>query len=90
MPHRGACAERLRLSLPPPTLPACLAAAAPQRAEDGKRLVQVWILQPYCDRGTLNDAIDRGWLRTAPDGPPDPVAVLLTAQASRGVWLAAG
>ena len=44
---------------------------------------QVWILQPYCDQGTLNDAIDRGWLRAAPDAPPDPRAVLLTAQARR-------
>jgi hypothetical protein len=39
----------------------------------------------YCNQGTLNDAIDRGWLRTLRvlDGPPDMRAVLLTAQASR-------
>ena len=41
----------------------------------------------YCDRGTLGDAVDRGWLRTRPrlDAPPNLLAVLLTAQARRAV-----
>ncbi|EFN56344.1 hypothetical protein CHLNCDRAFT_144815 [Chlorella variabilis] len=52
----------------------------------GKQLQQVWIVSEYCDSGTLNDAIDRGWLRTrrALDAPPDMRALLQTAQASSG------
>ncbi|KAL4443601.1 hypothetical protein ABPG75_011338 [Micractinium tetrahymenae] len=35
-----------------------------------------------CDRGTLYDAVDRGWLRASPaaDAPPNMRAILLTAQ----------
>lgn len=47
------------------------------------RLPPLHCLQ-YCNRGTLLDAIDRGWLRVRPtaDSPPDVRAVLLTAQVS--------
>lgn len=40
------------------------------------------LLPQYCDRGTLNDAIDRGWLRESPaEGAPlDARSVLATAQ----------
>ena len=45
----------------------------------------------YCERGTLGDALDRGWLRTspAPGAGPDMAAVLATAQASSSVPLLA-
>ena len=36
----------------------------------------------YCNHGTLGDAIDRGWLRRSPGGPPNMRAILNTAQAS--------
>uniref|UniRef100_A0A1D2A8E9 Protein kinase domain-containing protein n=1 Tax=Auxenochlorella protothecoides TaxID=3075 RepID=A0A1D2A8E9_AUXPR len=40
----------------------------------------VWIVQEFCDGGTLYDAIDRGWLRQGYDGfaPADVRAVLRT------------
>lgn len=70
------------------------ASAAPLQVDEapdepgvrGKQLQQVWIVSEYCDSGTLNDAIDRGWLRTrrALDAPPDMRALLQTAQASSG------
>jgi serine/threonine protein kinase len=41
----------------------------------------VWLVQQYCDRGKLYDAIDRGWLRArrAPGGELNLPAVLATA-----------
>jgi serine/threonine protein kinase len=41
----------------------------------------VWIVQEYCDGGTLNDAVDRGWLRAAraAAAPPALAAVAATA-----------
>ncbi|KAL4459136.1 hypothetical protein ABPG75_014001 [Micractinium tetrahymenae] len=53
-----------------------------QQQKQGKRHHQIWMVQEYCDRGTLGDAVDRGWLRTQPklDAPPNVLAVLLTAQ----------
>lgn len=43
---------------------------------------QLWIVQQYCDRGTLGDALDRGWLRKsrAPGAGPNMRSVLATAQ----------
>ncbi|KAL4457312.1 hypothetical protein ABPG75_012177 [Micractinium tetrahymenae] len=43
---------------------------------------QVWIIQQLCTRGTLIDAVDRGWLRQrrSLDAPPNMRAVILTAQ----------
>lgn len=48
----------------------------------GHQIQQMWIVQEYCDHGTLGDAIDRGWLRVRrdPDSPINLRAVLLTAQ----------
>ncbi|GFR42473.1 hypothetical protein Agub_g3381 [Astrephomene gubernaculifera] len=43
---------------------------------------QTWLLMEYCDRGCLQDAIDRGWLRTSPsaeNSAPRMDAVLATA-----------
>ncbi|KAL4447293.1 hypothetical protein ABPG77_007326 [Micractinium sp. CCAP 211/92] len=42
----------------------------------------VWIIQELCDRGTLYDALDRGWLRASPaaDAPPNMRGILQTAQ----------
>ncbi|KAL4427122.1 hypothetical protein ABPG77_001126 [Micractinium sp. CCAP 211/92] len=53
-----------------------------EQQRKGKRHHQIWMVQEYCDRGTLGDAVDRGWLRTRPklDAPPNLLAVLLTAQ----------
>ncbi|KAG2501254.1 hypothetical protein HYH03_001061 [Edaphochlamys debaryana] len=54
------------------------------QAEDPASLVrhQTWLIMEYCDRGCLQDAIDRGWLRTAPhilESPPRMDALLATA-----------
>ena len=42
----------------------------------------------YCNRGTIYDAIDRGWLRQerSLDSPPNLRTVLLTARVCWG-WL---
>ncbi|KXZ51728.1 hypothetical protein GPECTOR_11g175 [Gonium pectorale] len=43
---------------------------------------QTWLIMEYCDRGCLQDAIDRGWLRTSPaleNSAPRMDAVLATA-----------
>ncbi|KAL4459137.1 hypothetical protein ABPG75_014002 [Micractinium tetrahymenae] len=52
------------------------------RMGQGKQHQQLWMVQEYCDRGTLGDAVERGWLRTrrTQDAPPHILAVLLTAQ----------
>ncbi|KAL4452748.1 hypothetical protein ABPG75_008410 [Micractinium tetrahymenae] len=50
----------------------------------GHKPQQIWIVQQYCNHGTLGDAVDRGWLfkARAPDGArrPNLWAVLPTAQ----------
>lgn len=33
----------------------------------------------YCNKGCLQDAIDRGWLRESPGGPVSLVKVVVTA-----------
>lgn len=40
----------------------------------------LWILQEHCDRGTLADAVERGWMRTSPSiySPPDMLTVYST------------
>ncbi len=53
---------------------------------------QVWILQAFCSRGTLLDAIERGLLCGA-DGRPNMFAILQTGVYGRAakcfyVWLA--
>lgn len=30
-------------------------------------LQQTWMIMEYCDRGCVQDAVDRGWLRDKPD-----------------------
>ncbi|KAG2434249.1 hypothetical protein HXX76_007974 [Chlamydomonas incerta] len=49
----------------------------------GNGSVQTWIVMEYCDKGCLQDAIERGWLRTersAVSGRPNMAAVLATAR----------
>lgn len=38
---------------------------------------QIWLVQSFCNRGSLYDGIDRGFLRT-PEGRPNLVAILAT------------
>eukprot|EP00887_Chlorella_sp_A99_P008024 scaffold12.g8024.t1 len=47
-----------------------------------KRHCQCWIVQAYCGRGTLLDAVDRGWLRRQRtlEGEIDMHRLLLTAR----------
>eukprot|EP00878_Enallax_costatus_P013965 GHUV01014604.1.p1 GENE.GHUV01014604.1~~GHUV01014604.1.p1 ORF type:complete len:586 (+),score=141.50 GHUV01014604.1:545-2302(+) len=40
--------------------------------EDGRPLQEVWMVLEYCNRGTLSDAIQRGWLLSVRDGAPLP------------------
>lgn len=40
--------------------------------EDGRPLQEVWMVLEYCNRGTLSDAIQRGWLLSVKDGAPQP------------------
>ena len=48
--------------------------------------LQVWMLQSYCNRGTLIDGIERGLLREA-DGSPKADAILATGkQFFGGCW----
>lgn len=46
-----------------------------------KRRQQVWLIQQYCNHGTLGDAVDRGWLLNRRDraSGPNMLAVLHTA-----------
>ncbi|KIZ03647.1 Mitogen-activated protein kinase kinase kinase [Monoraphidium neglectum] len=44
---------------------------------------QTWIVLEYCDKGCLQDAVDRGWLRSGrsyANAEPDLLAVLITAR----------
>jgi serine/threonine protein kinase len=53
-----------------------------QPADRGsKRQQQVWLIQQYCNHGTLGDAVDRGWLLNRRDraSGPNMLAVLHTA-----------
>lgn len=46
-------------------------------------LIQTWIILEFCDKGCLQEAMDRGWLRTersAVSGGPNLAAVLATAR----------
>lgn len=45
--------------------------------EDGRPLQEVWMVLEFCNRGTLSDAIQRGWLLTLADGVPQPNQVHL-------------
>ncbi|KAL4445354.1 hypothetical protein ABPG77_011179 [Micractinium sp. CCAP 211/92] len=47
----------------------------------GMAYQEVWILQQYCNHGTLADAIERGWLRVGCEqtGPPNLAHILQTA-----------
>lgn len=40
--------------------------------EDGRPLQEVWMVLEFCNRGTLSDAIQRGWLLSVRDGAPQP------------------
>lgn len=44
---------------------------------------QLWLIMEFCDHGTLQDAVDRGWLlqpRSCRDGRPHAPAILHTAR----------
>ncbi|MEW5300051.1 MAG: hypothetical protein WDW36_003011 [Sanguina aurantia] len=48
----------------------------------GLKQYQSWIVMEYCDRGSLQDAVDKGWLRTERStlsGAPNLPAILTTA-----------
>ncbi|PSC72507.1 plastid terminal oxidase isoform B [Micractinium conductrix] len=53
-----------------------------QEMPNGRLFQQIWLVEEYCNRGTLSDAIDRGWLRASPavGAPINMAAVLRTAQ----------
>uniref|UniRef100_A0A7S3VRN2 Protein kinase domain-containing protein n=1 Tax=Dunaliella tertiolecta TaxID=3047 RepID=A0A7S3VRN2_DUNTE len=41
---------------------------------------QAWLIMEFCDKGCVQDAVDRGWLRTGhPDGQPKMGAIIATA-----------
>ncbi len=53
---------------------------------------QVWIVQEFCNRGSLFEAVDRGMLQLPGRNGPDLRAVLATAQeiaGGGGLWLGA-
>ena len=37
-------------------------------AEEEEQLFETWLLLEYCDKGSLQDAVDRGWFHTDKDG----------------------
>jgi serine/threonine protein kinase len=54
-----------------------------QVREMARRHSQVWIVQEFCNRGSLLDAIDKGSLHLADEGP-NMQAILLSAQEIAG------
>lgn len=60
-----------------------LSANRPEPSRPNKHAIhQTWIVLEYCDKGSLQDAVDRGWFRTAPSqtaGPPNMCAITSTA-----------
>ncbi|KAL3143838.1 hypothetical protein ABBQ32_003662 [Trebouxia sp. C0010 RCD-2024] len=44
----------------------CLEGA--DEAEEEEQLYETWLLLEYCDKGSLQDAVDRGWFHTDKDG----------------------
>jgi hypothetical protein len=60
--------------------------ADPYPAKQAQQQQQLWIVQQYCEHGTLGDAIDRGWLRhsRSPSAPPNMRVLLATAQEIAG------
>ncbi|KAK9807645.1 hypothetical protein WJX72_005215 [[Myrmecia] bisecta] len=51
--------------------------------DDSPSFLETWVVMEHCDKGTLQAAIDQGWLRkkrSIVDGPPDMRAIHTTAQ----------
>ena len=44
----------------------CLEGA--DEAEEEEQLFETWLLLEYCDKGSLQDAVDRGWFHTDKHG----------------------
>lgn len=40
-------------------------------AEEEEQLFETWLLLEYCDKGSLQDAVDRGWFHTDKHGHVD-------------------
>lgn len=40
-------------------------------AEEEEQLFETWLLLEYCDKGSLQDAVDRGWFHTNKHGHVD-------------------
>ena len=67
---------------PIPLLPSQLALQVPDGPPGAPPKQQVWIVQEYCSRGSLLEAVDRGLL-LLPEGPNLP-AILVCAQEIAG------
>ncbi|KAK9814720.1 hypothetical protein WJX72_010481 [[Myrmecia] bisecta] len=51
--------------------------------DDTPQFLETWLVMEHCNKGSLQDAVDRGWFRkrrSILDGPPDMAAILATAQ----------
>jgi hypothetical protein len=55
----------------------CCAVQEVDVCEDGRPLQEVWMVLEFCNRGTLSDAIQRGWLLAGMGTPP--TASVMTA-----------
>ncbi|KAK9918541.1 hypothetical protein WJX75_004858 [Coccomyxa subellipsoidea] len=55
--------------------------ASLQRASSAEREQQLWLVLQYCDKGSLEEAVDKGAFRTAPTpiAPPSMATILQTA-----------
>lgn len=61
----------------------CHGVSTEEIPDQGKTHQQVWIVQEFCNRGALLDAIDRGVLQL-PNGRPNLPAILAAAQEMAG------
>ncbi|KAI8472537.1 MAG: kinase-like domain-containing protein [Monoraphidium minutum] len=81
--YASAAAAAAPAAAPPPPAPPPPAVgwAVSHDAEESEE-GQTWIVQEFCDKGCLQDTVDRGWLRTDrshASGEPNLIAVLTTA-----------
>ncbi|GIL56613.1 hypothetical protein Vafri_11948 [Volvox africanus] len=90
-PSTGANTQGSKISGPAAAIPASnsctknsfIRTRASEDPVSGSNRIQTWILLEFCDKGSLQEAIDRGWLRTersALSGGPNLAAVLATAR----------
>lgn len=57
------------------------------QTSSGRLHYQVWLVQAFCNRGTLMDGIEQGLLKGA-DGKPNLLAVLQTGEHCQNALLA--